>query len=249
MRILLTNDDGIDAIGINVLAEVFSKDNEVMMIAPDTERSACSHSLSIHHDINYELRSGHACKAYAISGTPADCVKLGILALCDNKPDLVISGINNGSNLGSDIMYSGTVSAAFESIYLGTKAIAISLSLWNCEREKYVAAANFLHEHLSSFLSCNLPSKTLLNVNYPANMPFKGARMTKVGLNLYADVFVNGGSSGSFRLQGAPMEHDLNDEDCDVEWCKKGYATVSPIHLDKNDYESLERLKKECKLI
>lgn len=243
MKILITNDDGINAIGINVLAKTFCRDNAVIMVAPQSERSACSHSLSIHHDISYRKQEGYSFPAYAISGTPADCVKLGVLHLLKQKPDLVLSGINNGSNLGSDIMYSGTVSAAFEAAYLGIPAIAVSLSKWNCEPCEYERAAAFLLEALPRLRSAKLPAHTVLNVNYPAFVPCKGVKFTKVGLNLYDDVFVESENGGSVRLQGAPIEHTKNEADCDVEWCRKGYVTISPVQIDRNDYTTLETLK------
>lgn len=243
MRILVTNDDGIDAVGINVLANALCKDNHVTMIAPDTERSASSHSLTIHRDITFLKKDGYNFDAYAISGTPADCVKLGVLYLKKGEVDLVVSGINNGSNLGSDIMYSGTVSAAFEASYLGIPAIAVSLNKWNCNTEKYAAAADFVCRNLSQILALKLSPETVININYPTHMPCKGVKVTKVGINLYDDTFIDGETHGSLRLKGVPVQHDRNQEDCDVELCAKGYVTVSPLNMDRNDYKALELIK------
>ena len=239
MRILLTNDDGIEADGIRALYKELSPDYDCVVVAPDGERSASSHSLSIHHDLYYRKTE----TGFAVSGTPADCVKFGVLHLLDSPPDLVISGINNGSNLGSDIMYSGTVSAAFEAAYLNVRGIAISLSKHNAPNEYYVKAAKLLHEHLETLLNLPVGNETVLNINYPVRAPFSGIAFTKAGINLYNDVFVSGEREGGWRLKGVAVEHDLNEHDCDVELIKKGYATISPLKLDRNDYGCLERLK------
>lgn len=240
MRILIANDDGIDAEGINVLYDTLSEKHECIVIAPDGERSACSHSLSIHRDIFYRKTE----KGYAVSGTPADCVKLGILHLsADALPDIVISGINNGSNLGSDIMYSGTVSAAMEAAYLGVRAIAVSLSNHNADTVYYERAAKFILEHLEKLVALNLGAETVLNINYPVRAPYAGYKFTKAGINLYNDSFVRDSKSGGVRLKGVPVEHDRNTEDCDVELVKKGYVTITPLKLDRNDYAALEYIK------
>ena len=240
MRILTVNDDGIDAIGIRVLAETLSEKHEVVMIAPDSERSAFSHSISIHKDIRVaELARPY--KAYSISGTPADCVKLGVLHLLEYRPDLVVSGINNGPNLGSDIMYSGTVSAALEAAYLGIRGIAVSLSDWNREEPLYRAAARLVADNLDAFLALNLPVSTVLNVNYPCGAPFIGLKPARIGLHVYDDVFVD--SHEGVRIKGYPLPYAYNEPDCDVELIKQGYATVSPIALDRNDYKSLEKMR------
>ena len=239
MRILLVNDDGIEAEGIRALYNALRERHACTVIAPDGERSAFSHSLSIHRDLSYRK----ADIGYAVSGTPADCVKLGVLHITQERPDAVISGINNGSNLGSDIMYSGTVSAAFEAAYLGVRGIAVSLSHHNAATEYYVRAAQLVAENLHVFADPSLPAETVLNVNYPVRAAYRGIRFTKAGVNLYNDAFVAGETEGSVRLKGVPVEHDRNDEDCDVELIKQGYATVTPLKLDRNDYACLEKLK------
>ncbi len=242
MKILLTNDDGILALGINVLAQVLCKDYDCFMVAPSKNCSACSHSLTIHTEYEYEYVDGLPCKAVRVYGTPADCVKLALLHL-NYKPDIVISGINNGSNLGTDIVYSGTVSAATEASILGYKAIAVSLNKWNCAEDKYVATAEFISKRLPEICSANFGLNTVLNINYPADVAYKGVKVTKAGINLYSDGFVES-KSKRVRLVGEPITHSLNDDDCDVELIKKGYATITPILIDRNDYSVIEQLKK-----
>lgn len=247
MRILTVNDDGIDAVGLRVLTETLAARHDVVTVAPESERSAFSHSISIHSDIRVTARDG-SNRAYSISGTPADCVKLGVLHLFrDNPPELVVSGINNGSNLGSDVMYSGTVSAALEAAYLGIRGIAVSLSDWNRPEEYYVRAARLVADRLDTLLALGLPVSTILNINYPCAAPFKGLAAARIGLNVYDDTYLDGGvgAGGRYvRIQGHPVPHPHNDPDCDVELIKKGFATVSPVSVDRNDYESLARMKR-----
>ncbi|MDR2202600.1 MAG: 5'/3'-nucleotidase SurE [Clostridiales bacterium] len=248
MRILFVNDDGIDAPGIRILADAFCKGNDVYMAAPDSERSAFSHSLTVRGELTCVRVRGRAYEALAVSGTPADCVKFALLHWLKNEPpDIVISGINNGPNLGSDIMYSGTVAAACEAAYLGVPSVAVSLSYWGADDAKYKEAAVFLRENLPRFSAAKIPQGTVLNINYPAHAPYKGVKITKAGITLYSDRFTVVGDLSSFRLEGMPIAHDKNDSDCDVEWSKRGYATVTPIHLDRNDYATLQRLRTELK--
>ncbi len=245
MRILITNDDGIDSVGIKALADTFKNDNEIFVVAPDAERSAFSHSLTIFKDLHCsEVDFAENVKAYSTSGTPADCVKFAILHLLKNsKPDLVLSGINNGPNIGSDIMYSGTVAGAMEAAYLGVPSIAVSLNYWNKEKKFYTEAAEFVRRNLSQIRKLHIGPGTVININYPATMPYQGAKITKTGVNLYSDLFIKGEKEGSFRLRGEPIEHGVNDEDCDVEWTKKGFATITPLKLDRTDYSVIEKLK------
>lgn len=238
MRILITNDDGHDAEGIRALYDALRIRHDCTVVAPDGERSATGHAITIHRDVFFRKTE---C-GYAVSGSPADCVKLGVLHLLPAPPDLVVSGVNNGSNLGSDIMYSGTVSAAFEAAYLGVRGIAVSLSNHNAPSEFYARAAALVATHLDAFTQLPIGTNTVLNINYPVRAPFVGIRFTKAGINLYNDRFIVGETEGSVRLKGVPVEHDRNDEDCDVELIKKGYATVTPLKMDRNDYDALARL-------
>ena len=147
MRVLIVNDDGIDSVGIRVLADVFRRDNEVMVVAPMNQRSGFSHSITIGSEIDY-VKAEREYTAYAISGTPADCTKIGVLYFNDGAPfELVLSGINNGSNLGTDILYSGTVAAATEGATHGIPSIAISLEKWDCAESVYVEAAEFVKKN------------------------------------------------------------------------------------------------------
>lgn len=243
MRILITNDDGIEAVGIRSLADVLGEKHEVYVIAPKTQKSAAGHGISVHTPITYTRLSAGNCKLrIAADGTPADCVKLAVLYFMkDRLPDLVISGINEGSNIGSDVIYSGTVSAALEGAYMGLRSIAVS----NADRyfkEGYGFAANFISENLDKFVSASLPRFTVLNINYP---PVKhcGIAVVPVGMNMYSDSFSEV-EEGVLQISGFP-ETEGADENTDIIQIRKGNITVSPVKLDRNDYECLEKLKKE----
>ncbi len=243
MRVLIVNDDGIDAVGIRTLAERFAREHEVMVVAPMDQRSGFSHSLTIDKDILFEKKS-YPYPAYAISGTPADCTKTGVLYFNDGKPfDLVLSGINNGANLGTDILYSGTVAAATEGALQGIPSIAISMQEWNCPQKMYSQAADFVYEERQSLMNLCDAFGGVLNVNYPVSEPFKGVKLTKAGINIYNDSYSAGATDGSVRIYGKPTLHSLNDDDCDVELIKQGYVTVTPLSSDRNDLSALSKLK------
>src|SRR5713226_720296 len=160
--ILVSNDDGIHSEGLRALGEAMAALDEVVVVAPDRERSAASHSLTLHRPLRVEeLRPGW----YAVDGTPTDCVLLGVNAVIRERPRLVVSGINRGANLGDDLHYSGTVSAAMEAMLLGIPAIAVSLAARSDFR--FDAAARFAQRLAARVLETGLPANTLLNVNVP----------------------------------------------------------------------------------
>ena len=247
LKILLTNDDGIFAPGIAALCKAVGTRHDVYVVAPDSNRSACGHSITMSVPILHkEAKLEGSAAAYSLNGTPADCVKYSVLELFGGKPagwfDLVLSGINAGPNLGSDVMYSGTVSAAFEGAYLGIKGIAVSYYDWTAKQvSDFAAAAKFAADNLELLAGLVQPDG-IININYPVNP--KGYKFTKIGINLYDDCYEPRDCGGK-QLWGQPTKHNRNPADCDVEWIKKGYITISPATLDKNDYGTLERLQKE----
>lgn len=247
MRIFLTNDDGIIAQGINSLARALCTDNEVFIVAPDRERSACGHSLTINTPLKYhKMNIIPGIEAYQTDGTPADCVKFGILSLYNNgKPDLIISGINFGSNLGTDILYSGTVSAAFEGRILGVKSIAISIPEHKPEPKAVEAAVRFIKDNLEVFYNLNMPDNTVLNINHPNSPDVKGVRLSTMGIQEYDDEYIKGTVYNMFWLKGKPINLHNNTADSDVELSREGYITVTPISFDMTDLEYLEQLKKK----
>ncbi len=242
MRILITNDDGIEAVGIRSIADKLSEKHQVYVIAPKTQKSAAGHGISVHSPITYTRLSSENCKLrIAADGTPADCVKLAALYFMkDRLPDLVISGINEGSNIGSDVIYSGTVSAALEGAYMGLRSIAVS----NADRyfkEGYELAACFISDNLEKIVAFDMPAYTVLNINYPP-VRHRGVAIVPVGMNMYSDSFSEV-EEGVLQISGFPKT-DGADENTDIIQIRKGMVTVSPVRLDRNDYDCLEKLKK-----
>lgn len=244
MNILLSNDDGINAEGLFELAGALSADNNVIVIAPDGERSASGHSISLKKILKYKKEDIFLnAEAYSLTGTPADCVKFGILELVKNKIDLVVSGINHGRNLGTDVFYSGTVSAAMEGFISGHKAIAVSC----CGKGNYdfKYAAQFIRKNLDYFYNISA-SPSVINVNFPdcGHEDIKGVKITPLGRRKYNDVYKVSGISGEegYILESAAEIKAENPEDCDVEWSGKNYVTVTPLKLDLTDGKILKKM-------
>ena len=246
MRILLTNDDGIESVGLRALCERLGAGHEIYVIAPATQRSAAGHGISVHSPLSYGVLDPGGCRMrIAVDGTPADCVKLAVLYFMkDRLPDLVIAGINEGSNVGSDVIYSGTVSAALEGAYMGIRSMAVS----NSDRsftDGYALAAKFIAENLDALTAVRMPDYTALNINYPA-CKHTGVSVVPVGKNRYSDMFAEVGEN-MLKISGEPLGEET-DNNTDVSQIARGHITVSPVTLDMNDYALLARLKEEFPL-
>ena len=247
MNILITNDDGIYADGIIELAKSISKIANVYVVAPESQRSATGHAITIHSPIMvHKIDMGENIKSYAISGTPADCVKVGIEGLFkDINIDLDLSGINNGSNLGTDVIYSGTVSAALEGFILNKPSIAISYDEVNVKREIYKDASKYvvnLVENIKDKL--DLLNDCILNVNIP-NTKIKGSKITKLGQRNYDNAMVekiNPFGQKYYWIGGKLMELD-QDEDSDIACVKDGYISITPINIEMTNLRKFELLK------
>ena len=247
MNILITNDDGIYADGIIELAKAISKIANVYVVAPESQKSATGHAITIHNPIMvHKIDMGENIKSYAISGTPADCVKVGIEGLFkDINIDLVLSGINNGSNLGTDVIYSGTVSAALEGFILNKPSIAISYDEVNVKREIYKDASKYvvnLVENIKDKL--DLLNDCILNVNIP-NTKIKGSKITKLGQRNYDNAMVekiNPFGQKYYWIGGKLMELD-QDEDSDIACEKDGYISITPINIEMTNLRKFELLK------
>jgi 5'-nucleotidase len=246
MRILLTNDDGIDSKGLFYLAKELCKNHDITIVAPNKQRSACSHSLECMNGISIAERTDFSFPAYSCSGTPADCVKVAILHISDLPFDLVVSGINDGPNLGTDVIYSGTVSAALEGVYMGVKSIAISTNYDTTDKRINEIAA-FFADNLYKLLALDIPNTSVININYPSRLPIKGAKITKLGNHRYDDGFKpteEVRDNGSiFALSGTPLPLSLEEQNCDIHYFAEGYVTISPVQNDRNDYSSLRKVE------
>lgn len=248
MRILVTNDDGIKAPGLKELVDGLKNLGEIFIAAPAGEKSACGHGITVHSPIKVKkINYNQDVTAWSVEGTPADCVKLAITTLLKQKPDIVVSGINKGANLGTDVLYSGTVSGAIEAIVLGIPALSISLDSFSSEDFSVakVCAAKLCKEMLSNFLTPD----TLLNINVPAieKSKIKGYKVTKLGERKYINNFehrTDPRGNDYFWLTGQVVPPEKNsDEDLDVVAIKNNYISVTPIHFDLTNYRIMEQIK------
>jgi len=243
MKILVTNDDGIHAPGIKALADALASIGEVSVVAPDRERSAVSHALTLHHPLRAEsLAPGR----FAVDGTPTDCVNLGIHSLLDFHPDLVVSGINRGANLGDDVSYSGTVAAAMEATLMGIPSFAISLA---CREENgnYGAAAAFAARLAVRILANGLPKDTFLNVNVPdlRAEQLREPLITTQGKRRYEGTIVDkvDPRGRSYYWIGTADLDFLDIDGSDFAAVSRGHISVTPLHLDMTNHRSIALLK------
>ena len=240
MNIIICNDDGILSNGILRLAEHLSKKNKVLVVAPDGNRSAASHSLTIGKPIKVnKIEVSKNFDSYSISGTPADCVKVAKLMFADFNADLVVSGINKAHNLGTDIMYSGTVAIALEAAFFGN--VAFAFSAFNHGESDFDLYSKYAEKIIDKLLPLSKPGD-VWNVNFPdVDKKIIGAKITSLGKHLYSDRYVQVGDN-EFSLVGELIEHNENCRDCDVELIKKGYVTITPILLNKTDFDKLDSI-------
>ncbi|MGI5912917.1 MAG: 5'/3'-nucleotidase SurE [Syntrophomonadaceae bacterium] len=244
MRILLTNDDGIYARGIQALLPELSSIGELFVAAPDRERSGTGHSITVFDPIRVVKTSLPGVKsAWIIGGTPVDCVKLALNKLLPSSIDLVISGINHGPNLGTDVLYSGTVSAAAEGVILGVPAIAVSLNSYQDDAD-FNFSARFTRNVIRVARYRGLEKKILINVNIPAlpQKDIKGIKVTKLGVRNYDNLFderQDPRGNTYYWLGGGVVKED-QEPDSDVFAIQEGYISITPIHLDLTEYSLID---------
>ena len=246
MKILLTNDDGIFADGICALYEALYQEHEVYIVAPDSEKSAVGHAITIHYPlIVTKVKRGKHFWGYAVNGTPADCVKLAIYEIV-GEVDLVISGINRGANVGINILYSGTVSAATEANLLGYPSIAVSIDGY--KNLDYCFPANFIAEFIIEMKDLFLSNPPIcLNINFPNINPnlirgIKTVRQSTAPIKEFFDRRIDP-HGRIYYWQGAE-EHLEEAPDTDVIALKQGYITITPIKFDFTNYEFLPLMEK-----
>ena len=237
-RILICNDDGFDAPGIKLLEETLAPIADVFVVAPDTEQSASSHSLTLRHPIGLRRIDD---RHFRVSGTPTDCVVLAMQVVLDRKPDLVVSGINHGPNMGEDVHYSGTVAAAFEGAILGVPSMAISALQRNLADAE--TNGHFARIIVENALERGLPPHTIVNVNIPNPeiAAIKGLRITKLGSRAYENFVeppVGGDLRDSYTIGGhEPVWRD--DDGSDIAAVRMGYVSVTPLDFDLTDYKAI----------
>ncbi len=242
MNIMVTNDDGIHAPGIRALAEAMQELGQVTVVAPDRERSAAGHSLTLHSPLRvFELRKGW----YAVDGTPTDCVNMGIHNLLTITPDLVVAGINHGPNLGDDITYSGTVAAAMEANLMGIPAIAFSLATFNGSNH-FSDAAQIALRVAGQVIANGLPSDTFLNVNIPDQPLSKmlPIMITRQGKRSFVGKIVDKTDPRGRKYFWIGSEEPCFNDDSGTDFhaIKRQHVSITPLHLDLTNHESLKLL-------
>lgn len=241
--ILVSNDDGFRAEGIIALVKGLKKIGRVVVVAPDQQRSAASHSITLHKPLRVE---NIAPDVYAVDGTPTDCIMLAVHEILKRRPDMVVSGINHGGNIGDDVHYSGTVSAAIEGGILGIPSVAVSLTAddsWN-----FKFAAKFSAKIVKKILKEGLPKGVILNVNIPniTTRNIKGYVFTKQGKRSYADVIVEkiDPRGKKYYWIGGEKPHfaDIDMSDCNA--IRDDWISITPLRVNLTEYDFLEELSR-----
>lgn len=242
-RFLVTNDDGIHARGLRLLAGAAGELGRVELAAPDREQSASSHSLTMHRPLRV-TRSEDG--GFVVDGTPTDCVLLAVNELLETVPDFVVSGVNHGPNMGEDVLYSGTVAAAMEGTILGVPSVAISFA---GQREEWLRNQDRpLRTLLRTLVSReDFPEETFFNVNIPESHPddVRGVRVTALGRRVYSDSLTkNSDPQGrEYFWIGGGESHWTGREDSDFRAVEAGYISVTPLHLDLTNFRLMEQVR------
>lgn len=241
-RILVTNDDGIHAEGLVALEKIArTLSDDVWVVAPEQEQSGAGHSLTLH--VPVRVRKIEA-KRFAVSGTPTDCVLLALKQIIGKKVDLVLSGVNRGSNVGDDVTYSGTIAAAMEGTLLGVPSMAFSQLYNDRENVPYDIAVKYAPKLIAQLLAQGWPAQSLININFPktkvkgVRVCPQGKRLVNVALSERADP-----RGRPYFWLGGDREDKAEKAGVDIDLLNKGYITVTPIRMDMTDYEALGQLK------
>ncbi|MEZ5825799.1 MAG: 5'/3'-nucleotidase SurE [Geminicoccaceae bacterium] len=246
-RILISNDDGINAAGIEVLERVAAGlADEVWVVAPERNQSGAGHSLTLRRPLRIRLVTD---RRHAVDGTPTDCVMVALHQLLRDKPvDLVLSGVNHGGNLAEDMTYSGTIAAAMESTLLGQRAIALSQVCRERDPVKWETAEHWAPDVIRRCLDIGWPEDTLLNVNFPDRKPdeVRGIRATRQGRRDIGEELIEriDPRGEPYIWVGALRGADRHQDGTDLSAVNDGYVSVTPIHLDMTHHESLNQLRR-----
>ncbi len=244
MRILLTNDDGIHAPGLRAMARALSRLGTVDVVAPAVEQSGIGLAITFLHPImvHEEFRDGERF-GWAVAGSPADCVKLGILEFCQSPPDLVVSGINDGANVGINVLYSGTVAAAIEGAFFGVTSVAVSQA--TDEPADFARTADQATDLIARLIDRRPPAGSLWNINFPSQSPGipRGVKLTAMGVRRHRDVMEkrHDPRGRPYYWSGLdPLDNHQQDPGTDVRELADGYVTISPLHFDLTRSSLLE---------
>ena len=240
-RILISNDDGVDAIGISILQEIAATlSDDIWTIAPSNNRSGASRSITLRQDVVIEET---APKTYICSGTPSDCIIFGMTQILNQQPDLVLTGVNNGMNVADDVLYSGTVAGAMEASLLGVPAIALSQQHSRDEPIDYTASRLFGEEVIRHILEIGVPKRTVMNVNFPKTHPNKIRGMTATHLDRHklGDVIVKGQAPNHYRL-GPLHSSPETSEGSDRAALDNGWISLTPLMMDLTSHHILDQI-------
>ena len=251
MNILITNDDGIHTDGLFVLCNELKKVGTITVVAPETEKSAVSHAITLHRPLRVrEIRKNGFFFGYAVAGTPVDCVKLGVMEIIKHQVDLVVSGINYGANVGRDINYSGTVSAAKEAIALGIPAIAVSLS--SSKNPDFLLAANFTKRFIQFYQNIGFRNDVAFNINVPAipKTEIQGVNFTFQGQHIYRETFdkridPRDNTYYWLTIQSKTQSVQVGS---DIHAIENGRISITPIHYDVTAYKYLKEMQELAEL-
>ena len=252
MKILISNDDGILANGIRALIEALAPCHDVYVVAPDRERSAAGHSLTLHTPIRVEeVEPKYGAKrCWMTSGTPGDCVKMAITAILadEEKPDLVISGLNHGPNLGIDVIYSGTVNCALEGAMLGYPSIATSLTTMRNDYEDFKVAAEFIAEMVQKLDAYKIPPKTILNVNVPGldKEDIAGIAITELGGKMFTNAYekrVDPRGKVYYWMAGELVNESEEAHNSDITAIRNNMISITPITYDMTRKTHIDELQ------
>jgi 5'-nucleotidase len=246
LNILLTNDDGIQASGLWALYEALCGEHDVVVVAPDRERSAVGHGITLHQPLRVNpvtIHNGYRGKA--VNGTPADCVKLALAELLENRPDVVVSGINPGANVGVNLSYSGTVAAAREAALNGVCALAVSVQGYQDHR--FDVAADFVSEMIPDLPGMDFPRGTFLNINVPnlSRHRIQGVRVSRQSLDPYMDRYEKRRDprKRSYYWPGYDGQPVYRHPDADGALLAGDYISITPVQCDMTDYQTMQKLK------
>lgn len=255
-HILVTNDDGVESPGLLALKRALEPYGRVSVIAPDSNRSAIGRGITIHNPLHVEeVRLADGSPALATDGTPVDCVRFAMLGLLGGRPDVIVSGINLGVNLGDDVTYSGTVAAALEGVLLGWPAIAVSAQAtdlradqWDGLAYDFRGVASFAARLVPKVLEPDFPARVILNVNGPGLPPeaIRGARVTRLGRRVYNDELTLVSTEGArrrFTIYGGTASYQ-SDEGTDFAALEAGAISVTPMHFDLTDIGGMGHLER-----
>jgi 5'-nucleotidase len=245
LNILITNDDGIHAPGIFAIKQALEMIADVLVVAPDTERSAVGHAITLSDPLRVsEIHKENSFFGYAVNGTPADCVKLGLRCLSEKSIDVVVSGINMGPNTATNIMYSGTVSAAAEAVIMGVPGLAVSLTSFDTPEFEY--SCSLAQQLVKKIVENGLPEGTLLNVNVPPLKPdeIEGIVITRQGKGRYEEFFdkrIDPNNRIYYWMTGKRMNLD-HDDDVDDVVIRQKKVSITPIRYELTDTDMLQKL-------